>query len=264
MAATEHEAYAQELLSALTVDQPDTEELTFVPEQGQSRNAAKAMSAILCHRLSKASKERPSVITKTTFAWGAGVFNGRNIADRNLLWTNLRRKVADEIHQYAASRPVAYLLSFSDPRGAALSVWALPEPLLYDSLSHLLLKASGREYTVQIHAERQRIEHYAASPDLTPYHREFVLSEQELRILNTAREVDAATKRNRVTDGGGGIPGSGGVNHRPSVKAAIRKRLAVAAQAACRRCGAVDHRGRIRPYGDHRCAEVRVRVHHEA
>ena len=53
MTTTEHENYAKDLLSSLSDDHPEIELINFAPDQTGTRNAAKAMTAILCHRLFK-------------------------------------------------------------------------------------------------------------------------------------------------------------------------------------------------------------------
>jgi len=110
----------------------------------------------------------------------------------------MRRTVADEIHHSAKNKPVAYLLAFSNPSDTTLSVWAIPEPLLYDTLSSLPLKEDGQAYTIQIFTNKQQIEHCAASPDLAPYFQTFPLSRHELLMLRESREVDALVSRERA------------------------------------------------------------------
>jgi 5-methylcytosine-specific restriction endonuclease McrA len=106
----------------------------------------------------------------------------------------MRRHVADEIHQSARNQPVAYLLAFSNPSDTTLSVWAIPESLLFDGLSSLPLKEGGPEYTIEIRTDNQRIEGCAESPDLAPFFQEFPLSRRELQVLGESREVDALVK----------------------------------------------------------------------
>jgi len=197
MTSTEHENYAKDLLFSLSDDHPETEIVNFAPNRTQSRNAAKAMTAILCHRLFKKSKHLPMLKKDTTYEWKDAVFNCRNIADRAYFWTNMRRNVADELHAIAESKAVAYLFACSDPSDTTLSVWALPEPLIYGSLSTLPAKEEDEEYTIQISTHNQRIERYAASPDLAQYFNELSLSLPELQVLSESREVDASVRRER-------------------------------------------------------------------
>ena len=206
MTLTEHESYAKELLSSLADDNPEFESLHFISNRTQSRNAARAMTAILCHRLFKTSRHQPAHKANTTYEWKEGIFNCRNIADRDYFWSNMRRSVADKIHDDARNKPVAYLLAFSNPSDTTLNVWAIPEPLLHDSLSSLPPKKGGREYTIQIFVNNQRIEHYAASPDLAPYYQEFPLTRQELLVLRDSREVDALVKKERAIEPGEEVP----------------------------------------------------------
>jgi len=197
MTLIEHQSYAKEILSSLADDHPEVEGLIFVAEHTQSRNAARAMTAIICHRLFKKSKHQPTRRANTTYDWREGIFNCRNIADRDYLWTNMRRSVAHAMHGSARNTPVAYLLAFSNPSDTAMRVWAIPEPVLYESLSSLPVKGDGQEYTIQIFPDKQRIENYAESPDLAPYFQEFPLSRQELLVISESREVDALVKGQR-------------------------------------------------------------------
>ncbi len=197
MTPTEHENYAKDLLFSLSDDHPEADLVNFVPDPAKSRNAAGAMTAILCQRLFKQSKQRPMQRRNKDYEWKQGIFKSRNIADRDDFWTNIRRNDANATHDTARSKPVAYLLACSNHLDATLFVWAIPEPLLYDSLSSLPLKEAGEGYSIQIRADRQRIEHYAASPDLTEYFQELQLSRHELRVLNESREVDDTLKQDR-------------------------------------------------------------------
>lgn len=197
MTSTEHESYAKELLSSLSRDHPEIKNLKFGPDQTQSRNAAKAMTALLCHRLLKNSDHRPTRKANQTYEWNEGTFNCRNIADRDYMWTNMRRGVANKIHRTARSKPVAYLLACCKPADTALNVWAIPEPFLYDSLSSLLFEEAGKKYTVEISTDKQRIHRYDASPDLTPYFRRLQLTRKKLQILKESREADTLAKRER-------------------------------------------------------------------
>jgi hypothetical protein len=157
------------------------------------------MTAIICHRLFTNSKIQPEHKVGTTYEWKDGTFNCRNIADRDYLWTNIRRSVADELHASTTPfRPVAYLLACSDPEDTTLQVWAIPEPLLYSALSRLTPKEGGAEYYIQIWPSRQRIENDPASPDLAEFHREFSLSKLEYRALQESREVDVSVKMKRA------------------------------------------------------------------
>jgi predicted restriction endonuclease len=194
-----HERYAAELLSSIDSDRTGTDNVDFATDWGQSRNAARAIKALICARLSKGSGHDVTLRANTTYSWKDGVFHSRNIADRDYLWTNLRRSVADAMHSTATELPVAYLLAFSDPAGTTLTTWALPEPILYDSLPSLPLKQGEQDYNIQIFPMKQRIDRSAESPDLSPFFREYLLSPQELQILAEARETDAFVKRQRTS-----------------------------------------------------------------
>jgi len=198
MTRTDHDSYARELLLCLSNDYQEDEGLTLQPDHAQSRNAARAMTAILCHRLSKKSGQEPTRKANTTYEWKQGAFNCRNIADRDYLWTNMRRNVADAIHESAKQKPMAYLLAFATPSDTTLSVWAIPEPILYDSLGRLRLEEAGQKYTLQIFPDKQRIEHDELSTDLLPYFRQLPLSGKELLVLKQSREVDESAKRERA------------------------------------------------------------------
>jgi hypothetical protein len=108
MTPTEHEKYAKELLSSLSDDHLEIESLDFVPDWTKSRNAAKAMTTILCHRILKNSDHQPTLKAKQIYEWKEGIFNCRNITDREYMWTNMRRKVANDIHYTAGRKPAAY------------------------------------------------------------------------------------------------------------------------------------------------------------
>lgn len=199
-----HETYAMKLLSSLMDSEPQIEALNFQPDRTQSRNAAKAMTIILCNRLHKASGQQPKPEKNTTYVWEDGLFNCRNIADRGDLWSNMRRSVADAIHERAAKEPVVYLMAFSSPTDdATINVWAIPEPVLHKSLSNLPVKEGGQEYTLQIFTNKQRIDRDAASPDLLPFFRRFELLPQELVLLRQSRNADAFVRTNRKAKDGG-------------------------------------------------------------
>lgn len=198
MTRTEHETYARDLLSSLRSDQPEIDNFDFAPVPNESRNAANAMTAILCHRLSKESGNQPTRKANTTYEWRGGTFNCRNLTDRDYLWTNLRRSVAGNMHDSAKGKPAAYLMTFSKPSDTTFGIWSIPEPLLHDSLSSLPMKDGGEEYTFQIFPRKQRIEKYAASPDLAPFFQRVPLSRRELQILTESRAMDELVKRERA------------------------------------------------------------------
>src|SRR5206468_6509481 len=56
----------------------------------------------------------------------------------------------------------------------------------------------GIEYSIEIRTDKQRIEHCAASPDLTEYFHGLALSRHELLILEESREIDALVRRERA------------------------------------------------------------------
>jgi hypothetical protein len=198
MASNEHETYAGELKALLSRDHPPVEDLPS-SHATKKRNGAKAMEAIICQRLFERSghraHKRDATKTETTYEWKGGIFNSRNIADRPYCWTNLRRGVADGLHESAKSRPVAYLLAYSDPANTTtLGVWAIPEPVLYDSLAGLSLKQDGKGYAIAIYPAEQVVRTHAASPAMAPYFQELSLSPREVEVLVEAREFDARAK----------------------------------------------------------------------
>ena len=71
MTDAEHENYAKDILSSLLDNRPEVETVKFQSDETQSRNAANAMAAILCHRLFKRSGDQPKRITNTTYEWKA-------------------------------------------------------------------------------------------------------------------------------------------------------------------------------------------------
>ena len=79
---------------------------------------------------------------------------------------------------------MAYLMAFSNPSETAMSVWAIPEPLVYESLSTLPLKKDGQGHGIQIFPDKQRVEHFDASPDLSPFFQALPLARQELAVLD--------------------------------------------------------------------------------
>jgi hypothetical protein len=205
MKATEHEKYAKALLSSLSDGHPEIESLDFRPDQTGKRNAADAMAAILCHRILKNSDHQATWTRGTTYEWNNGVFNSRNITDRDHFWTNMLRNVADRFHGIANSKPVAYLFTCCEPKDTTLNVWAIPEPLLHDILSNLPFKKGKKgkpAYGIVIKTDKQRIHRYDASPDMTPYFRRFQLAQKELLVLNESRDVDASAKKASPTANG--------------------------------------------------------------
>ena len=202
MTSRDHEDYAADLLVSLRDDGPEIEVPDFVPNPRQSRNAAKAMTAILCHGLFKQSKHRPIHKKGKNYEWKQGTFNCRNIADRGYFWTNMRLGVADEMHEAAKRMPVAYLLACCEPLDTTMNTWAIPEPLLYDALASLRFEEAGHKYTIEIHTDKQRIERCKASPDLAPFYRSFQLETNEMVLLEGSRKADTSAKRERAVTRG--------------------------------------------------------------
>jgi predicted restriction endonuclease len=192
----DNDEYSMQLLSALSEFAAGMPVLNFTPNPTQSRNAARAMNALICRRLSMRN-EAPAHRSAATYEWRGGVFNSRNIADRDYFWTNMRRGVAKEMHDEAVTKPAAYLFACAKPGDTAMRLWAIPEPILHDSLRSLVFEQKEQKYTVEISTKKQRIERYEASPDLYPYFRTVELSPDEALILEKSREADEKAKEKR-------------------------------------------------------------------
>ena len=74
----------------------------------------------------------------------------------------------------------------------------MPEPLVYESLSVLPLKKDAEAYVIQVFPDKQRIEHFDASPDLSQFFQILSLAGQELSVLQAAREADELVKKERA------------------------------------------------------------------
>ncbi len=85
-------------------------------------------------------------------------------------------------------------MASSNPSDAKMRVWAIPEPIVHESLSSLPLKEDGQSYAFEIFPEEQRIKHFDASPDLSPFSKELWLSQQEMAVLHASREADKFKK----------------------------------------------------------------------
>ena len=196
MTLADHDKYSKELLAAISEDRERLPPLDFVPNPAQSRNAAKAMTAIICHRLSNGLQGALRRSGKT-YEWTTGVFNSRNIADRDYFWTNMRRGVASEMHDNAASKAAAYLFACCKQEETSFKVWAIPEPIVHECLTSLVFEEDAQKYIVQISTEKQRFDRYDSSPDLAPYFRSIQLLPDELHALKKSRQVDDGVKRER-------------------------------------------------------------------
>ena len=201
MTPKDHKDYAMDLFFSLRGDGPEAKAVNFAPNPRQTKNAANAMTAILRHRLFEGSKQRP--IPKTdagsekTFEWKQGIFNLRNRTDLSYFWTNMRPGVAKKLHDTAKSKPVAYLFAHCEPEDTRMDTWALPEPVLHDSLASLPFEEKGKKYTVEIRIDEQRIRRCGASPNLTPFYQQLQLEQNEMLLLKESREADASVKRDR-------------------------------------------------------------------
>jgi hypothetical protein len=149
MTPKDHDDYAKDLLRSLQGDSPETGAIDFDPNPKQKGNAAKAMAAILCHRLFKNSEHDPIHKMDAAYEWKQGIFNCRNIADRGNAWTNITPGVKRKMHDAAKGQPVAYLLASWKPVDTRMNVWALPEPLLYDILATLTLKKTENRSNIR-------------------------------------------------------------------------------------------------------------------
>ena len=74
MTPKDHEDYATDFFLPLQEDGPETEAVSFVINPKKDRNAAGAMTAILCRRLFTSSKQRPVRKKSTTYEWKQGHF----------------------------------------------------------------------------------------------------------------------------------------------------------------------------------------------
>jgi hypothetical protein len=196
MAATNHDNYADDLLSALVGDHPMSDGISFRADRGRIDNAAGAMTAIVCNRLLNSAKNPPIRQHDKTYGWKEGIFACRSITDRGYLWTNIRRNLAEAMHHAAANKSAVYFMACTSPPDATVSAWAVPEPLIYDSLLHLPVKKTGG-YSIEIRTDRQRLERYAEFPDFSRFFRRFPLSRWELQLLQECRAVDASAKHDR-------------------------------------------------------------------
>lgn len=194
MTLEQHEAYAQKVLSSLSDEYSAIESLPFQPNPKKKRNAAKAMTEIVCHRLWSSSQHNPVQIRNSHFEWNGGALNCRNISDRDDFWTNVRRSVAAEMRESASRKPALYLMSSLSSKSDELRVWAIPEPIVDESLSRLPSKKTGGEFSVEISHENQRFEHDPRSPNLTQYFGEYHLSRHEAELLQLARAIDETAK----------------------------------------------------------------------
>ena len=194
MTEVDHEEYASTLLIALSNGPTANALLSFVPDSKKSRNAASSMVAIISRRIFL-NTERHAVRKRASiYGWNDGIINCRNISDRDYLWTNLRRSIADQMHNMAKDQPLAYLFTCANLEGTTLYVWAIPETTLYDALTRLPPKEGGHEYTIQIRPDRNRIDRCDNSPDLSPYFKEFALDRHEIEVLSECRKLDAAVR----------------------------------------------------------------------
>jgi hypothetical protein len=198
MTPNDHVKYAEDLLASLEGDGLQAEPFNCAPpDPKRKRNAAKAMTEILCNRLFHSSTNRPAWKKNKNYDWNGGTINCRNIADRHYFWTNLRPGVVNEMHDAAQGMPAAYLMTCCAPDDTMMHTWAVPEPLLHDALLGLRFEEGGKKYTVEIQSDKQRIERCAASPNLSPYYRRFQLRQDEIMLLQQARKADASAKQGK-------------------------------------------------------------------
>ena len=195
MTPKDHEDYARDLLFSLRGDSSETGAIDFDLDPRQKGNAAQAMAAILCDRLLKNSEQDPIHKRDAAYEWKQGIFNCRNIADRGYAWTNITPGVRKTMHDAAKGQPVAYLLARWRPSGRTMNIWAIPEPLMHDTLPRLPIKKSGKGYNVQIYPDKQCFHGCEASPDLSPYCESFQLDQYEKQLLDKSHELDNLVKR---------------------------------------------------------------------
>ena len=146
---------------------------------------------------SRNSHHRPIRKINTTYEWKEGTFNCKDRTTASYFWTNMRPSVADKMHDTAKSKPVACLFAHCEPANTTMNIWAIPEPLLHDSLGGLRFEEGGQKYTIEIRIGKQRIERWGASPDLTPFYQQLQLDQNEVLLLEESRRVDREIKNAR-------------------------------------------------------------------
>ncbi|MBI3822384.1 MAG: HNH endonuclease [Planctomycetes bacterium] len=197
MPTPDHDAFSMQLLSSISEVAAEMPPLGFTANPAKSRNAADAMAALICHRLSPINETLLAPRSDRTYNWRGGVFNSRNITDRDYFWTNMRRGVAEKMHDNALNRPVAYLFACAKPGEAVVRLWAIPEPIFHDCLRGLSFEEKGHKYSVEISPKKQRIERCESSPYLAPYFRAVELLPEEALALDESRKTDERAKEER-------------------------------------------------------------------
>jgi hypothetical protein len=194
MTTLEHENYAKMLFSSLLDDRQDVDNVIFEIDRESEKNTARAMLTIIVNRLFKKTREQPKHEKGNSFEWKDGIFNCRNISDRKTFFTNIPRKGVENLHEIASKKCVTYVCVCSMESDPSFSVWVIPEPVLYGSLSSISLNEAEAAYPFEISANEQRIKHFPQSPDITTYFQEIHLSKHELQILSDSRQMDQLVK----------------------------------------------------------------------
>ena len=112
--------YAQSILSAL--QQQPLGLPAFLFDETKQNNAGRAMTRMLCHRLSTNSPP-PTHLHHTTYEWQGGVVTIRNARVVDHHWSSIGPSTIDELHKQSEEMPVAYMLTYWAVDDATLHVW---------------------------------------------------------------------------------------------------------------------------------------------
>ena len=183
--------YAKSVLSAIQTRPSGELAVTF--DEARRNNAAKAMTSVICNRLTKAESS-PTHLHYTTYAWKGGVINIRNTRVGDHHWTNIAESKIEELHKQASETPIVYLLTFWAIDEATLHAWALPESLVYPALLQLADGLSSGMKTIEVFPTEHRIAGCDKSPDLRPFYVTSALTSDEIAKLTEAVKLDEAAK----------------------------------------------------------------------
>jgi MoxR-like ATPase len=183
--------YAQSILSAV---QQQPIGLPAVPfDETKRNNAGRAMTHLLCHRLS-ANSAPPKHLHHTTYEWQGGVVTIRNARVVDHHWSSIGPSTLDELHKQSEEMPVAYVLTYWALDQAILHVWVLPEELAYPSLSQLTVGKKTGDRTVEVFPGEHHIVGCENSPDLEPFYANVPLTLDEVSKLTEGVKLDEAIK----------------------------------------------------------------------
>ena len=160
----------------------------------KSRNAAKHLVTVLTHRLSGGGDE-PSGVERTTFNWGGGTVNFRNLIDpQETFWTNISLDYAERIHNEYAGSDFVYAMCHWNPNEDRAHLWLVPEGVLHGALPRLPEKASPEKKDIKIRRSDNHIFQDPQAVDLSGWHRVIQFSDQEYRALKEAYDADLAAR----------------------------------------------------------------------